>query len=126
MATTGGWQIILFLMILGGAMQFFSTLHVSQVAIQSPGTNITMSNIEDTASAVQNSPMGIFVIYEWILAFLPILVSALEAVLSLAYVFWGLGFTSNPLILAIIQLVQLPAIFVEFMWLYEVITGHIL
>lgn len=121
---SGGWYIFLFLFILGVVMQGVTTFNIW--APKYPNAQFTMdqSTIVSTQEAVSDSPMGIFVIYVWVMTFIKIIGSGILAVISVGLLLYGLGWPIGLIGAALIQIIQLPANLVIFMWLFELITGR--
>ena len=126
MSQSGGWQVFLFLFILGVACQSINQMGIWNVAepnMQYSG--ISQDQINQTQnSAVNNSPVNIFVVYTWIVTFMTIIGSGILAVFSVGTLFYGMGWPVGVVGAAVIQLIQLPANIVVFFWLFELWTGR--
>ena len=126
MSQSGGWQVFLFLFILGVSCQSINQMGIWNVAepnMQYSG--ISQEQINQTQnSAVNNSPVNIFVVYTWIVTFMTIIGSGVLAVFSVGTLFYGMGWPVGIVGAAVIQLIQLPANVVVFFWLFELWTGR--
>ncbi len=126
MSQSGGWQVFLFLFILGVSCQSINQMGIWNVAepnMQYSG--ISQEQINQTQnSAVNNSPVNIFVVYTWIVTFMTIIGSGILAVFSVGTLFYGMGWPVGIVGAAVIQLIQLPANIVVFFWLFELWTGR--
>lgn len=123
---SGGFQIFLFLFILGSTMGVVDQLGIFQVHYATPGYEIQMETLSDAHNAALDSPLSIFVVYIWVVAFLKIIVSGLLAVISFAGLLYALGWPMDTTGALLIQLVQTPATLIAFMWIYELWTGRII
>ena len=126
MSQSGGWYVFLFLFILGISCQSINQLGIWNVNEPNMGyTGVTSEQISDAQnSAVNNSPVNIFVVYTWIVTFMTIIGSGVLAVFSVGALFYGMGWPVGMAGAAIIQLIQLPANIVVFFWLFELWTGR--
>ena len=122
---SGGWYIFLFLFILGCCCQGVNQLGIWNVSEPNASYNLSTTQVNQVQqSASQNSPLTIFVIYNWIITFVTIIGSGVLAVLSLGLLFYGMGWPVGIVGVAVLQMIQLPANLVIFMWLFELWTGH--
>ena len=126
MSQSVGWQVFLFLFILGVSCQSINQMGIWNVAepnMQYSG--ISQEQINQTQnSAVNNSPVNIFVVYTWIVTFMTIIGSGILAVFSVGTLFYGMGWPVGVVGAAVLQLIQLPANIVVFFWLFELWTGR--
>lgn len=127
MANSGGWYVFLFLFILGVTCQSVNQLglwnhYISEPNPQFSVTNDQVANLQNTS--VNNSPVGIFVIYTWIVAFMTVIGSGILAVFSIGLLFYGMGWPIGFVGVALLQLIQAPATLVMLFWLFELWTGR--
>ena len=124
---SGGWYIFLFLFILGVTCQGINETGIWSVYVSEPNgqfTAPTQDQFNATQDAALKSPLGIFVIYDWIMTFMKILFSGVIAVFSIPLMLHGIGFSPGIIVDAMIQMIQLPAQIIMFFWLFELWTGH--
>ena len=123
---SGGWQLFLFLFILGVVAQTWNTFGVPAWTPKYPSAQYTMdqSTIVSTQQSVKDSPISIFVIYTWVVQFFTIIGSGLVAVGSVGLFFYGMGWPVGIIGAGLLQLIQLPANLVIFSWMYELVTGR--
>lgn len=123
---SGGWYLFLFLFILGVTCQSVNQMGIWNV--QEPNmqyVGVTQEQFTQTQTAATQSPLGIFVIYQWVITFMTIIGSGLLAVFSLAALFGAMGWPIGGIIgAACMQMIQLPANLVIFFWLFELWTGR--
>lgn len=123
---SGGWQLFLFLFILGVVAGTFNQFGVAAWGDEKPEMDYTIT--EGTITSVQesatSSPITIFVIYMWVVAFVTIIFDGILAVLSLGTLFYALGWPVGLLEAALLQILQLPANLIIFAWLFELWTGR--
>jgi hypothetical protein len=127
MAGSGGWYVFLFLFILGITCQTVNQVGIWNHYYSEPNAAYTVQsgdvqNLQNTA--VNNSPVGIFVIYVWIVAFLTVIGSGILAVFSIGLLFYGMGWPVGIVGAAVLQLIQLPANIIMLFWLFELWTGR--
>ena len=122
---SGGWQVFLALFIIGVVCQGINQIGVWQVQSYTPGYNVTLEQVNDLSNnAVNNNPMSIFVVYQWVIAFITVIVSGIVAVFSLAALFYWIGWPVNIVTGALIQMLQMPATLIALMWVFELLTGR--
>jgi hypothetical protein len=121
---SGGWLLFLFLFILGITAQTFNQFEIWDQKYPESGFTMDQSVITSSQKSATESPMLIFVIYEWTKTFVTIIGSGILAVLSLGGLFYALGWPVNFITIALLQLIQLPANLIIFSWLFELWTGR--
>lgn len=125
MANSGGWYIFLFLFTLGVVCQSVNQFGIWNVAEPNTAYSIQSSDIQHLQdNAVNNSPLNIFVIYTWIVAFLTVIGSGIIAVFSVGLLFYGMGWPVGIIGAALLTLIQAPATLIELFWLFELWTGR--
>jgi uncharacterized membrane protein len=125
MANSGGYYTFLFLFILGvvcGSINQIGIWNVAEPATGYSVSNDQIANLQNTA--VNNSPIGIFVIYVWIVAFLTVIGSGILAVFSVGLLFYGMGWPVGPVGAALLTMIQAPATLQALFWLFELWTGR--
>lgn len=123
---SGGWQLFLFLFILGVVAGTFNQFGVAAWGDKKPTMDytITEGTITSVQESAQTSPITIFVIYMWVVTFVTIIFDGILAVLSLGTLFYALGWPVGLLEAALLQIIQLPANLIIFAWLFELWTGR--
>lgn len=121
---SGGWQLFLFLFILGIVLQGFNQIGLWSPKYPDAGYTMETSTIEDVQAGAKAASPTIFVIYAWVISFVTIIGSGVVAVLSLGILFWGMGWPMDATSVALLQLIQLPANLIIFAWLFELWTGR--
>jgi hypothetical protein len=125
MANSGGWYVFLFLFLLGVTCQSVNQLGIWNVAEPNAAYSIQSSDVQHLQdNAVNNSPLSIFVIYTWIVAFLTVIGSGIIAVFSIGLLFYGMGWPVGIIGAALLTLIQAPATLIELFWLFELWTGR--
>jgi hypothetical protein len=125
MGNSGGWYVFLFLFILGVTCQSVNQLAIWKVSEPNAAYSVQSSDVQNLQNtAVNNSPVGIFVIYVWIVAFLTVIGSGILACFSIGLLFYGMGWPTGVVGAALLQLIQLPANLVMLFWLFELWTGR--
>ena len=119
---SSGWYLFLFLFILGVTAQGFNQFGIWQVKYPESQFSVTNDMITSTETGVQSSNISIFVIYQWVVTFLTIIGSGVLAVISLGLLFYGMGWPIGIIGAAVLQLIQLPANLIIFVWLFELWT----
>ena len=125
MANSGGWYIFLGLFIIGVVCSGMNTIGIWNV--NTPNSQFSWSESQNKQlndANINNSPIGIFVIYTWIVNFLTIIGSGILAVFSLALLFHGLGWPVGLVGDAVLTMLQLPANIIVLFWLFELWTGR--
>ena len=122
---SGGWQVFLFLFIVGVVCGAFNQMNLWQYHAPQTNYNVTMDNLNAAEEATtQGSPLSIFVVYQWVAAFVTVIFSGIVAVFSIGALLYGLGFPTGIIGAALITMIQAPATLIAFMWLYELWTGR--
>ena len=121
---SGGWYLFLFLFILGVTAQGFNQLGIWDVSYANSGYQVTSDTLNASQEAAVNSPIGIFVIYAWVITFLTIFFSGILAVLSVGALFYSMGWPIGIVGAAVLQMIQLPANLIMFAWMFELWTGR--
>lgn len=121
---SGGWQIFLFLFILGIVFSTINALGIWSPTYPDAQYKADISTIEEAESGAEAAPLGIFVIYAWVITFVTIFVSGLVAVISLDLLFYGMGWPIDPISAACLQLIQAPATLIALAWVFELWTGR--
>jgi hypothetical protein len=121
---SGGWYLFLFLFILGVTAQGFNQLGLWDVKYADSGYQVTTETIQNAQESAVNSPIGIFVIYAWVISFLTIFFSGILAVLSVSALFYSMGWPIGIVGAAVLQMIQLPANLIMFAWIFELWTGR--
>jgi hypothetical protein len=127
MANSGGWYVFLFLFILGVTCQSINQTGLWTVYFAEPNAaySIQSSDVQHLQdNAVNNSPLSIFVIYTWIVAFLTVIGSGIIAVFSVGLLFYGMGWPVGVVGAATLTLIQAPITLIELFWLFELWTGR--
>lgn len=121
---SGGWQIFLFLFILGVTAQTFNTFDIWTPKYPDAGYTVSTTVISDAADSSSKSAPTIFVIYQWTITFVTIFVSGLVAVISLSLLFYAMGWPVGVVGGALLTLIQAPATMVALAWVFELFTGR--
>lgn len=121
---SGGWQIFLFLFILGVVLQSINTMGIWSPRYPNAQYTMEISDISEVEAGAEASPITIFVVYAWIVAFVTVIVSGLVAVISLNLLFYGMGWPVDIVTAACLQIIQTPATLIAFAWVFELWTGR--
>ena len=125
MANSGGYYTFLFLFILGVVCGSINQIGIWKVSEPNTAYNIQMTDVQHLQdNNVNNSPLTIFVIYAWIVAFCTVIGSGIVAVFSLGLLFYGMGWPVGPVGAAILTMLQAPATVQALFWLFELWTGR--
>lgn len=123
---SAGWQVFLFLFILGMTAQTFNTFGIWSPQYPNAGFTIDSSTVTSAQGSAQDAPIGIFVIYQWVVTFAVIIGSGITAVFSLGILFYGMGWPVGVLGAALLTLIQVPATLISLTWVYELWTGRVI
>jgi hypothetical protein len=125
MANSGGWYIFLFLFILGVTAQSFNQMGIFSVSQPVNAYSVSTDQLMQLQNnSVNNSPLSIFVIYSWVIAFMTIIGAGILSVISFGSLMYLMGWPVGIVGAACIQLIQLPATMIMLFWLFELWTGR--
>ena len=121
---SSGWYIFLFLLILGVVTGGIGELGIWDTHFTNNQYSMSKSTIEGAVEPVNSVQPTIIAPYQWMMSFFKIIGAGLLAVVSIAAVFWAFGFTSDPVTLFVLAVLQMPEYLIVFVWLFEVVTGR--
>jgi hypothetical protein len=121
---TSGWLIFLFLFVLGVTCQGFNQMGIWD--IKEPNASFTMdtSTVTNTQTQMTGTPLDALTPFTMLITFLTIIGSGIIAVFSLSALFIGMGWPIGLVGAAVLQMIQLPANLIMFVWLFELWTGR--
>jgi hypothetical protein len=118
---TAGYNILLFFVVLGAASGFFSQIGLFGIANHS-GNSMAVTNtiINSTQAGASSTQLNIFASFSVLVTFMGVIAgSILACIVSIPLMLYMLGLPVNPVVAAFLQLIQTPAQYVMFMWLFE-------
>src|SRR5512138_1337668 len=123
---TGGWQIFLFLFILGVVCGSLNEMGIFASWTHLPDTAYTIGEeqIAATGDSVVNQELDALLPIKMLISFVKILVSGVVAVFSLGALFWGLGVPMNAVTIGVLAMIQVTANLIAVFWLFELVTGR--
>ena len=121
---SSGWYILLFLFTLGVITGAIGELGIWDTHFTNNQYTSTQETLSGAIESVQSVQPTIIAPYQWMMSFFKVIGAGLLAMISVSAVFWAFGFTSDPVTLFAITVLQTPEYLVMFIWLFEVVTGR--